>query len=125
MFQLSYGALVHNVAGVQRGSRFEQKKPAFFVGDGTVLDSARHHDELACLDPFMAVAKFHAEAAFDYQEHFIFVFVVVEDEFALEFVELDRLPVQFGSDVGLPVFGNLGKFFGDVDFVHGVSSDDL
>jgi hypothetical protein len=28
------------------------------------------------------------------------------------------LSVELGADVGLPVFGDLGKFFGDVHFGH-------
>jgi hypothetical protein len=47
---------------------------------------------------------------------------MVEDEFAFELIELQVLAVELGCDVGLPVFGNLGEFFGDVDFVHGLSS---
>jgi hypothetical protein len=119
------GALVDDVAGVQGGGGFEEKKPAFFVGDGLVFHSAGDNDELAFADPFMVVAEFHAKAAFDYEEHFVFVFVVVEDELALEFVELDGLAVELGSDVGLPVFGDFREFFGDVDFVHGVSCENL
>ena len=67
-----------------------------------MLDAARDDDELAFLDPFVVVAVFHAEAAFDDQEQFVFVVVMVEDEFALELVELDVLSVELGADVGLP-----------------------
>src|SRR5579863_2302477 len=44
---------------------------------------------------------------------------MVEDEFAFELVEFDALAVEFGADIGLPVFGDRGEFFGDVDFLHG------
>ena len=125
MLQVGLGALVDDVPGVQGRGGFEQQEPAFFVGDGFVFHSAWDNDELAFADPFMVVAKFHAEAAFDYEEQFVFVFVVVEDELTLEFVELDGLAVELGSDIGLPVFGDFGELFGDVDFVHSVSSDDL
>jgi len=83
-----------------------------------VLDATRHDDELTFLDPFVTVTKFHAETAFDDQEHFIFMLVMVEDEFALQLVELDVLAVKFGGDVGLPVFGDPGELFSDVDLVH-------
>jgi hypothetical protein len=65
----------------------------------------------------MAVAEFHTEAAFYDQKHFVFVFVVMEDELALELIELYALAVQLGGDVGLPVFGNFGEFVGDVDLM--------
>jgi hypothetical protein len=42
----------------------------------------------------------------------------MKDESALQLVEFHHLSVQLGSDIGLPEFGDLGKFFGDVDFVH-------
>jgi len=121
VFQLRYGALVDDVAGVQGRGGFEQQEPAFFVGYGLVFHSARDDDELAFFDQFVMLAKvfipeMHAEAAFDNQKHFVFMLVVMEDEFAFELIELDRLPVQLGSDVGLPVFGDPGEFFGDIDF---------
>jgi hypothetical protein len=39
-------------------------------------------------------------------------------EFTLELVELHMLSVELGGNVGLPVFGNPGEFFGDIDFRH-------
>ena len=46
----------------------------------------------------------HAKAALNHEKQFVFVFVVMEDKLALDFVELDVLTVQFSGDVGLPVF---------------------
>src|SRR5579871_2873160 len=46
------------------------------------------------------------------------MFVVVEDEFAFELVQFDGLPVEFGGDIGLPVFADFGEFFRDVDLGH-------
>jgi hypothetical protein len=94
-------AFVDDVAGVERSGGLEQEQPAFFVGDGLVLDATGNDDELAFFDPFVTVAEFHAEAAFHHEEHFVLVFVMMKNEFALEFVELDGLAVEFGSDVGL------------------------
>jgi hypothetical protein len=44
--------------------------------------------------------------------------MMMKYEFTLEFVELDQLPVELGGDVGLPIFGDLGELFGDIDFRH-------
>jgi hypothetical protein len=66
----------------------------------------------------VVVTVMHAKAAFDDEEEFVFMIVVVEDELALDLVELDMLAVEFGGDVGLPVFGYLGELFGEVDFGH-------
>jgi hypothetical protein len=51
--------------------------------------------------------------------------MVMEDELTLNLIEFDALAVQFGGDIGLPVFGNLGELFGNVHFLHGHSSEDL
>jgi len=118
MLQLLQRPLVDDVAGVERGRRLEQKQPALLVGNGAVLGSARHDDEFPFFDPFVAIAEFHAESAFDHQEHFVLVLMMMEDELALQLVELDVLTVEFGRDVRLPVFGNLGELIGDVNLLH-------
>jgi hypothetical protein len=115
-----YGAFVLDVAGVQGRGGFKQYDPAFLFSYRAVFNSARHYDKLAFLDPFLAVAEIHAEAAFDYQEHFIFVLVMMEYERAVEFDELHLLAVEFGGDAGVVVVVNLGELFGDVDFGHGI-----
>jgi hypothetical protein len=57
-FQLSQRELVLDVPGVESRGGFEQHDPAFFVSDGLVLGSARHHDELALFQPDRFVPKF-------------------------------------------------------------------
>ena len=116
--QVGDGAFVHDVAGVERGGGFEEEEPAFLIGYGFVFDAARNDDEFAFFDPFVVVAVFHTKAAFDDEEQFVFMFVMMEDEFALDLVEFDVLAVEFGRDVGLPVFRDLGEFFGDIDLGH-------
>src|SRR5437660_9277289 len=98
--------IVFDIAGVERRSGLEQQNPAFFFGDGTMLHSTRNHDEFALLDPFMAVAKLHPKAAFDHQEHLIFIFVMMKDEFAFGFDQFDVLSVELSGDMGLPVLVN-------------------
>src|ERR1700730_4980657 len=83
-----------------------------------MLHTSRHDKELALLDPFVPVAKLHAEAALDHQEHFIFIRMMMKHELPEDFVQLDMLPVQFSYDIRLPVFRNLPKLLGDVDLVH-------
>jgi hypothetical protein len=86
-----------------------------------VLHPARDHDEFSLFDPFVAVAELHAKTSFDDQEQFVFVFVVMEHEFPLQFIELQMLPVELGSDVGFPVLGDLGEFLGEIDLLHAAS----
>src|SRR5271166_2956823 len=85
-----------------------------------MLDTTRDYDKLSLLDPFVMVAKLHAEAAVDDEEHLVLVIVMVEYELAVELDELDVLSVEFGSDAGFVVVGDLRKFIGDVDFGHGI-----
>ena len=100
--QLGVGAFVDNVAGVQRGRGLEEQEPAFFIGCRLVFDAAGDNHELSFLDPLVMFAKvfvavMHAEAAFDDEKQFVFVLVVVEDELAFDFIELDGLAVQLGG----------------------------
>src|SRR6185437_11385127 len=120
-FKLPQRPFVYDVAGVQRRSWLEQQDPTLFLGHWLMLHPTRDHDEFSLFDPFVAVAELHAKAAFDDQEQFVFVLVVMKHEFALQFIELHVLAVEFRRDVGLPVFGNVGEFFGDVDLVHAAS----
>src|ERR1051326_26577 len=83
-----------------------------------MLNAPGNDDEFAFFNPLMVVAEFHAEASFDDEKQFVFVLVMVEDEFSFELVELDLLAVEFGGNVGLPVFGDLGEFVGEIDFGH-------
>ena len=117
-FELVDGTFVLNIAGIEGRGGLEEDDPAFLLGDGTVFGSARDDDELAGFDPFVVVAEFHAEAAFDDEKHFVFVIVMVEDEGAVELDEFDLLSVEFGGDSGFVEVGDMGEFFGDVDFGH-------
>src|SRR6266436_10269432 len=119
--ELVQGTFIPEVAGVEGGGRLEQQDPGFFIGHGAVLDAARDYKEFSLFQPDVAVAKFHAEAAFDHEKKFIFVCMVVPDELTFQFVELDHLAVEFASDVGLPVLGGLGKLVGEIDLIHGAS----
>src|ERR1700730_6381961 len=83
-----------------------------------MLHTSRHDKELSLRDPFVPVAKLHAEAALHHKEHFIFMRVMVKHELTEDFVQLDVLPVQFSHDIRLPVLRNLPKLLGHVDLVH-------
>src|SRR2546423_14357948 len=84
--------LIFNVAGVQRGRRFEEEHFTFFFGYWAVFDAARNNDELARLDPFLALtivlAIVHPEAALHDEKHLVFIFVMMPGEWTLEFDEL-------------------------------------
>jgi hypothetical protein len=72
----------------------------------------------------VVVVEFHTEAAFDHEEHFVFVVMVMEDERTVEFDELDVLSIKISRDMGLVAFADLCELFGDVDFGHEASLEE-
>jgi len=70
-------------------------------GDGTVFDPPRNDQKLPFIQPHGPIAEVHAKPAFDDEKHFVFVLVVVPDEFPLEFDQFDVLPVELADDLGL------------------------
>ena len=69
-----------------------------------------------------AVLKLDVHAAFDDDEHFVGVAVVVPDELALKFHQLELVVVHFSDDLGRPVVGKQGEFFREVDDAHDPST---
>src|SRR5882757_7469750 len=99
--QLTKRFFVRDVAGVESGGWFEEKNPAFLVSYRLVFNSTPHHHVLPFFDPFVTIAKLHAKTALHHKKHFVFVFVMVKHELALELVELNVLSIELGTDVGL------------------------
>jgi hypothetical protein len=84
-----------------------------------MFHAARHHNELAFLDPLVAVEEFHAKASLYDQKHFVFVVVMMKHELAFGLHEFDVLAVQLGGDGRLVVFRDFSELFRDIDFLHG------
>jgi TfoX/Sxy family transcriptional regulator of competence genes len=106
------------IACVQCRGWLKQQNVSFLLGYGSVFDATRNNQEFAFFQPDMAISKLHAKPAFYHQEKFIFVIVVMPDEWSLELDELDLLAVQFPGDLGLPGFGETGQFFGKAYLLH-------
>jgi hypothetical protein len=58
-----------------------------------MLNATRHNDEFAFFNPFVMIAEIHAKASFDDQKHFVFLLVMMSDEFALKSDQLEMLPI--------------------------------
>jgi hypothetical protein len=99
VLELGYGPFVGDVAGVQSGFRFDEHDVDFFVGCGAMLYAAGDDDEFAGADTRFVIAEFHAQRAFDYQEEFVFIVVMMPDEFALDLDYFDLGVVEFADDV--------------------------
>src|SRR5271170_69853 len=120
-----HGPLVADVAGVQRRGRLEQQDVGLFLGDRPVLDPAGYDEELALLQPDLAIPEIHAESPLHHQEQLVLVLVMMPDELALELDQLDLLAVELAGDPRLPLLADLAELLREVhllDGAHGVVS---
>ncbi len=111
--------IVSDVAGVERCSGFEEDEVDFLNSYRLVLDTAGDDDELTFVEGDIGLsAETNGECAFDDVEEFIFVCVVMPDEFALEFGDAQVLTVEFGEDAWLPMLGDVDQVLLDVYFLN-------
>jgi len=54
----------------------------FLVSSGTVLDAARNDDKFAFVDDGFVAAELHPQSTFHDQKQFVFVVMMMPDEFA-------------------------------------------
>jgi hypothetical protein len=116
--KLGDGPFIDDVPGIQSRFWLDQHDVRFFVSDGAMLDAARHDDEFAFLDDGFAIAKLHPQGAFDDQEEFILIFVMMPDKFSLELDSFDVAVVYFPDDARFPMIGEEAEFFLEIDRVH-------
>ena len=91
----------------------------FLVADGAVLGATRDDNELAGTHKLFAIAKPHAQSAFDDEKEFVLEVVVMPDKFALELDRFDAEVIHFAENFGIPVIGEAGEFLIEIDGVHG------
>jgi hypothetical protein len=130
------GVGVVDVAGVPSGDGFKKHDAAFVGGDRLVIHAVGDDAEIAftedqylvttCLSRFLACrARFavvHFKRTCENKKHFVFLFVVMPDVFALKLDEFDVLAVQLADDLGGPVVGEGGEFRGEVDELNRILS---
>src|SRR5262249_39397749 len=121
--ELAQRALVLHVAGVQRGGGLKEEYLDLVVGDGTMLDAARDDHEFTRSELDDAIAEFQAKTAAMDEEHFVFVLVMMPDEFAFELDELDLLAIQLAGDPRTPMLVERSEFLGERDLFHGSLGD--
>jgi hypothetical protein len=118
-FELRDGPFVGDISRVQGGLRFDEHDMNFLVGDREMLDTARNNDKFAFAHDGFAVAEFHAQRAFDHQEEFVLVFMVMPDKLTLEFDGFDMALVYFTDDSRIPAVGKAAELFTQIDGFHG------
>jgi hypothetical protein len=88
------------------------------LGDGPVFDATRHDQEFALFQPDVPIPKLHAKPAFDDEEEFVLVVVVVPDERPVELDQLDLLAVQLADDRRLPRVAERRQLLAEVHLLH-------
>ena len=78
-------------------------------GDGAMFHAPGDHDQLAFTQDNGPVTKFHREFSVNHQEEFVFVVVGVPIKSAMEFGQLDFLPIQGSNNSGRPMVRQLVK----------------
>jgi hypothetical protein len=117
-FELRDGPFVGEIARVQGSLWFDEYDVNFFVGDGEMLDTARNNDKFAFTHHGFAVAELHAQRAFDHEEEFVLVFMVMPDKLTLEFDGFDMALVYFTDDSRIPAVGKAAELFAQIDGFH-------
>ena len=117
-FRAFHSSIAAHVAGVEGSCGLEQQHVSLIFRHRTVFDSAGDDEEFACLQPYDTVSKIHPEAAADDEKEFIFAFMVMPDEFALELDELHHLTVEFAGDRGLPGIRNACEGLAQIHLFH-------
>jgi hypothetical protein len=90
----------------------------FLVRYRTVFDALWHNQKFAWPDYGFVIAKFNSKGAFDDQEQFIFIVMVMEDELAPELHGFDVSVVQIADDAGMEVVGKVAEFFAQIYRFH-------
>src|SRR5262249_15475237 len=113
-------ALVHHVAGVERGLGLEEEH-VDLVGERprAVLHAVGHHDEFAGPDLAIAVAELHAEPSCHHEEELVLAIVVMPDELPGKLDELHLHVVHLAHDLGRPVLGEARQLLHQIDHIRG------
>jgi hypothetical protein len=83
-----------------------------------VFDATRHDQEFAYFQPDVAIPELHAKPTLHHEKKLVLMVVVVPHKWPLKLDEFYPLAVQFTYDLRLPVVGEMGEFFGKVDFLY-------
>jgi hypothetical protein len=109
------GTLAVRIAGVAHAARLDQQQPDFAFGIRLVLDALRDDVHFARRDVHSAVTKIDAQDAVDHDESLIGIFVLVSNEIASQFDDLELVVIHFGDDFWLPLLIEQPEFLTEVD----------
>ena len=96
--------IVHEIARIPSFRRFKYEHLDLVVCHCAMLGSSRHDTEFSCTEFDHMLAEFDLHAPTPDKKHLILVLVMVPWEHPAELRALDLLAVEFGDDLGPPMF---------------------
>lgn len=112
------GSFVDDIPRIYGRGWFQQQDIGLLLGDRPMFYSGRHNKKLAFFELDPPIAQFDIQPAFHDQEHFVCLVMVMPDELAYEFDNLDVLSVELCNDPRRPVFVQEAKFICKDYFIH-------
>ena len=88
------------VAGVQSPGRLEEQDMDLIFSNWAMLHASGHDRNSPSSSQTLAVPELHPESPLDHQEEFIFVVMLMPDELALEFYQLEYCPFNSPTILG-------------------------
>ena len=74
---------------------------------GFVFNTLGNHAQFTFTQFYRTIPEFNTHFAFNYDENFVRIFVVVPDKLALDFYKLELVVIHFRDYSRRPVFGEL------------------
>src|SRR6516164_8279354 len=90
-----------------------------FLGYGHMLDAVRHDDKLALADDGFMSAELHSKRAFDDQEQFVFMVVMMPHELAFQLDRFYHEIVDLAEDARIEVILKFREFIREIHSMHG------
>src|SRR5712691_387507 len=115
--QFRPGALVTQVACVERAPGFNQDDVDLLLRHRTVFHPARNNIKLALFNRDVAIAQLHQQAALGHQEQFVFVVMMMPDEFALQLHHFYVAVVDLANNAGVAVIAKAAEFLCEIDLL--------
>jgi len=110
--------LIAHVTGIKCGFGFQHEYMSFTLGNGFVLHATRNDQEFPFIENDFLIAEQDFQLSFQDHEQFIFGFMVMPDEFTMQFSEFYVLLVEFSHNFWAPVHINQAHFLGKSYFFH-------
>lgn len=104
-----FGQVTFDIARMFCLGRLHQGQPAFILGHRSMHDTLGHDGELPGFKLGCVVLILDAQPTFDDVEKFIFIIMLMPNELASDFGDLEILIIDPADDLGRPILGHIIK----------------